>query len=109
MVKITVNKEHLLYINKFCSKEQTRYWLQGVYFDPQETCIVATDGHRLAALTNEFYVSEGELKNGFILKIEKTTASFLKSFKYFDEVTIDVECNDPCQTPKEKSSLQGRN
>jgi DNA polymerase-3 subunit beta len=49
-MKISINARQLVAANLFASKEQTRYYLNGIYMHAAEgrLIFVATDGHRLA-------------------------------------------------------------
>ena len=62
---LTITQSVLKIVAPFQSKEETRHWLKGVFFS--EGLLVATDGHRLAAVKPSY--SEGTIED-FILPSE---------------------------------------
>lgn len=91
MIKIKTTANKLVYMNRFVSKEQARYYLQGVYFEPDGLKLISTDGHRIGIYDNAFTVSEeaeGEF-NGLIIKLNKEFLSELKSMKN-KEITLTI-------------------
>lgn len=97
MIKILVDAKTLNYINRFASKEPTRYALQGVYFAPNFD-LVATDGHRLGCLANGYTLaddSEPMRPSGLIIstKADKVTAAALKRLQGQITITADAEPN----------------
>lgn len=87
----TLRTECLKVIIPFISKEPTRYYLNGVFF--QAGILVATDGHRLAAIKPiEFYGESGAdfiLEKTIIEKIMKVQPELKKTPVYvsFDTTT----------------------
>ena len=93
MLKITVKKSYVEYLNRFASTEEVRYYLSGLFFDKQENTLVATDGHRLGVIKNAF-THEGEFaESGYIIKFSKQALSLLKSFKYAEDIEITINDN----------------
>lgn len=93
---ITVKKDWAEYLNRFVSTEQSRYYLQGVFFDPEENAICGTDGHRLGYFKGGFTADSDMPKDGYIIKFEKGFFTKVKSFSDL-ELTIDgrrVFCAD---------------
>lgn len=82
---ITVDKSKFLYISKFVSNEQARYYLTGVYFENNGT-MTATDGHCLGTLKNAF--TKNEDFTNFILPASKDLISLLKKEK---SETFEIE------------------
>lgn len=97
MIKIRVDAKALNYINRFASKEATRYVLNGVYFAPNFD-LVATDGHRLGRLADGYTLaedSEPRRPSGLIIstKADKVTAAALKRLRGQITITADAEPN----------------
>lgn len=95
MIKIKTTADKLVYMNRFISKEATRFYLQGVYFEPEGLKLISTDGHRLGIYDDAFTVSEeieGEF-NGLIIKFNKEFLSELKSMKN-REITLTIKDKD---------------
>ena len=94
MLKITVKKTYVEYLNRFVSTgKDSRYYLEGIYFDKNELAIASTDGHRLGVVKNAYFY-EGEFnEDGYIVKFSKEALSLLKSFKYAEEVEVIIEDN----------------
>jgi len=95
MLKILVDSKTLNYINRFASKEQARYYLQGVYFAPNFD-LVATDGHRLGRLAGGYtLIGEPMRPSGLIIstKADKVTAAALKRLQGQITITADAEPN----------------
>lgn len=61
-MKIITTFEPLKAAAAFCSREATRYYLNGVYVETEKDVLVATDGRRLAAIKPDTWVKEGEEK-----------------------------------------------
>lgn len=59
MLKILVDAKNLQYLNRFASKEPTRYWMQGVYFAPNFD-LVASDQYGQSVVLNEIDASYPE-------------------------------------------------
>lgn len=88
MTKIIVTLETLKALNRFVSKEETSYYLKGVYFDNIKKVLVATDGHQLLVAKPDQELPEFE---SFILPTEvikklKGGTKFRKAY-----VMIDTE------------------
>ena len=72
LARIELNRDFvplLEWVLKAASTEETRYYLNGVYFDPSGD-VVATDGHRLHSLKHELKYTKGTKKAdkvGFIM------------------------------------------
>lgn len=75
MARIVVTLETLKAVNRFASTEETRYYLNGVYFDNETKVLAATDGHRLLIVKPEAYMTD--TFESFILSSE--TIAFLKA------------------------------
>lgn len=102
MITIKTDAKSLNYINRFASKEQTRYALQGIYFDPDGRALVATDGHRLGMLPHSWdmdYTTPGapELTRGVTLqtKADKNIMAVIKKLQGTVTVEIPEEATDP--------------
>lgn len=67
MTKIIVTLETLKALNRFVSKEETRYYLKGVYFDSTKKVLVATDSHQMLIAKPDQELPEFE---SFILPTE---------------------------------------
>lgn len=98
MLKILVDAKNLQYLNRFASKEPTRYWLKGIYFAPNFD-LVATDGHRLGRLANGYMLaSDSEAPamwtdiKGLALNTrgDKITEAAIKRLKGEVTITADV-------------------
>lgn len=83
-MKVTLNVRHLLAANLFASKEETRYYLNGVFVKREKgvLVIVATDGHRLAKF-------EAKSKGADFATI--IPASLLKKIKVGKKSHADIE------------------
>lgn len=57
MSTLTIRVECLKAVAPFVSKEETRYYLRGVFFD-KESILVATDGQRMVAICPIEYIGE---------------------------------------------------
>ena len=92
MLKITVKKQYVEYLSRFVHVgRDSRYYLEGIYFDKNELALASTDGHRLGAIRNGFFY-EGEFAEyGYIIKFSKEVLSFIKSFKFADELDIIID------------------
>lgn len=100
MIKIKTTADKLVYMNRFISKEATRFYLQGIYFEPDGLKLISTDGHRLGIYDDAFAVSEemeGEF-NGLIIKFNKEFLSELKSMKN-REITLTIKNETSIDTP----------
>ena len=85
MLKITVKKSYVEYLSRFTSKEESRYYLNGLFFDKQDNVLAATDGHRLGYIENGFTADSDMAESGYIVKFNKQALSLLKSFKHAEE------------------------
>jgi DNA polymerase-3 subunit beta len=88
---IKVKKQYVEYLSRFASKEEVRYYLNGVYFDKKDNALAATDGHRLGYIENAFTADSELPEDGYIIKFSKQALSFIKSFKYAEEIEIIIE------------------
>lgn len=62
MLKAIIRAEDFAYLTRFCSNEETRYYLAGVFVDVANGRLAATDGHRLGVLKPlpaEMHVAKG--------------------------------------------------
>lgn len=63
MTKIKTSTEYIQIVSRFISREETRYYLCGIHFQPHPKgglVIVATDGHRLGAIYDKDGIFEGD-------------------------------------------------
>lgn len=93
MLKITVKKQYVEYLSRFASKEESRYYLNGLFFDKQDNVLVATDGHRLGYIENGFTADSDMAESGYIVKFNKQALSLLKSFKHAEEFEVIIDDN----------------
>ena len=97
MTKIQVSKDAFLKINAFIKKDDSRYYLQGVYIQtaPTGTYLVATDGHALGVWQDECSGTiEGDSQ---IVRIDKTILDAIKKDKLATTLEItknQVTCGD---------------
>lgn len=88
-MKITVKKNYIEYLSRFCSVDAYRYYLQGIHFNPAENALEATDGHQLGRIKNGF-TSDSELpEGGYIINFSKNALSILKKLK-FEEIELEI-------------------
>lgn len=87
---ITVKKDWAEYLNRFVSTEQSRWYLNGVFFDPEENAICGTDGHRLGYFKQGYTASEKMPENGYIIRFEK---GFFTKVKNFQDLELTIESN----------------
>lgn len=85
---ISVKKDWVEYTNHFVSTEERRWYLNGVFFDPQENAICGTDGHCLGCFKNAFVANEKMPKDGYIIKFEK---GFFAKVKNFSDLDLTIE------------------
>lgn len=90
MLKIEINADLLAFVAGFESHEPTRYFLESVFFDKIENAIAATDGHKLGQVKNAYTILDGELKEGFSVKIDKNILRFLKGLKRLP-IILEIE------------------
>ena len=88
---IKVKKQYVEYLSRFASKEEVRYYLNGIYFDKKDNALASTDGHRLGYIENGFTADSELPEDGYIIKFSKQALSFIKSFKHADEIDIIIE------------------
>ena len=93
MLKITVKKSYVEYLSRFTSKEESRYYLNGLFFDKQDNVLAATDGHRLGYIENGFTADSDMAESGYIVKFNKQALSLLKSFKHAEEFEVIIDDN----------------
>lgn len=93
MLKITVKKQYVEYLSRFASKEEVRYYLNGVYFDKRDNALASTDGHRLGYIENAFTADSELPEDGYIIKFSKQALSLLKSFKHAEDIEIIIDDN----------------
>lgn len=87
-MKITVKKDWAEYLNRFVSTELSRWNLNGVFFDPEENAICATDGLRLGYFKDAFTADSEMPKDGYIIKFEK---GFFGKVKNFSDLELSIE------------------
>ena len=87
-MKITVKKDWAEYLNRFVSTESSRWYLNGVFFDPEENAICGTDGHRLGYFKAAFTADAELPKGGYIIKFEK---GFFTKVKNFSDLELTIE------------------
>lgn len=88
---ITIPMDDLAYVAKAMSKEQVRYYLNGICFDKGQ--YVATDGHRLHAVTCDAL----DLDKVIVPReaIEYAIASKVKTVRFmFCENGVQIDCDD---------------
>ena len=91
MTKITVKKSYIEYLSRFVHVgRDSRYYLEGIYFDKNELALASTDGHRLGAIKNGFFYEGDFAEYGYIIKFSKEVLSFIKSFKFAEELEITI-------------------
>ena len=80
VTKVKLEADKLAFLQRFVSKEETRYYLNGVYVEPvcegREIRMVATDGHHLGCMRQVMPSDEEALGyiydfEPFILRIDK--------------------------------------
>jgi DNA polymerase III sliding clamp (beta) subunit (PCNA family) len=74
-MQVSINPDYFRVTHSFVSKEETRYYLGGVYVEPCESggvFLVATDGHRLGL----FHDKTGETDGTYIIRMSKIDAAF---------------------------------
>lgn len=89
---ITLNEKQIdvmAWVLKAASREETRYYLNGIYFDREE--IIATDGHRVHAF--KFETKWPDKNKGAILP-RKAVAMILDLVKELKAKTISIEFQD---------------
>jgi DNA polymerase-3 subunit beta len=100
-------KKALKFVQNCQSSEETRYYLNGVFFNTEIGELVATDGHRLGKYLSEDIKAIGTLlknfnqANGFILPkkavdvlINLETSCETINISLMDNKEIQISCND---------------
>lgn len=93
-MRIRVKKDYVQYLQKFCSVEETRRFLMGINFDFAEKSLCATDGHRLAYISENGF--ETDCKSGNWEKIPALIIQFhLPSIKKLSKKLeyLDLDVN----------------
>jgi hypothetical protein len=88
--RVIVRAEMVLAFEPIISKEETRYYLNGVHIQPhprEGVIIVATDGHRLAALHAEDAIFSGNAEI-WSLDWKGTVAKAMQTFKKCDRKSV---------------------
>jgi len=80
-----------LYMCRFTSNEETRYYLCGVFVDVVNRRMVATDGHRLGMLNMGDGLAKGDDVASFILSNNKDLQRACKASRY---ETVWLRCYD---------------
>lgn len=87
MSKFIINKEAFIKVNAFKSKEDSRFYLQGVYITPatRGVYLIATCGHKLALWHDKTGTIEGKPQ---IIRVDKNLISSLKKDKITENIQI---------------------
>ena len=87
MSKFIVNKEAFIKVDAFKSKDNSRYYLQGVYITPatEGVYLIATCGHKLALWHDKTGTIEGKPQ---IIRVDKNLISSLKKDKLTENIQI---------------------
>ena len=87
MSKFIINKEAFIKVNAFKSKEDSRFYLQGVYITPatKGVYLIATCGHKLALWHDKTGTIEGKPQ---IIRVDKNLISSLKKDKITENIQI---------------------
>lgn len=106
-MKVKIKKEVFLYLQKFASTNPHRYNLAGVHFSETGEA-VATDGHKLARITEAatFEPDEGEQIKPVSFEIGKDAITLLKKSKG-QEITFIFKNSDEHNTPAEVFTEEG--
>jgi len=87
MSKFIINKEAFIKVDAFKSKDDSRYYLQGVYITPatEGVYLIATCGHKLALWHDKTGTIEGKPQ---IIRVDKNLISSLKKDKITENIQI---------------------
>ena len=93
MSKFIINKEAFIKVDAFKSKEDSRFYLQGVYITPatEGVYLIATCGHKLALWhdkTGKIEAEPGSLPISQIIRVDKNIISSLKKDKITENIQI---------------------